>query len=70
MTAQFGLPSLKKEESEEIKNKNVNVIFEIPYFTVSQLQVRYLKVVEKTGYQSLPWVRYITKNGNYCLRIK
>ena len=32
-------------------------------------QVRYLKIIEKSGYQALPWVRYITKNGKYELRM-
>ena len=32
------------------------------------LQVRYLKIIEKSGYQALPWVRYITQNGDYQLR--
>jgi hypothetical protein len=39
----------------------ITVKFEIPYFTVSGIQVRYLKIVEKSGYQALPWVRYITQ---------
>lgn len=30
---------------------------------VSLQQVRYLKIIEKSGYQALPWVRYITQNG-------
>ena len=30
---------------------------------ISSLQVRYLKIIEKSGYQALPWVRYITQNG-------
>ena len=42
----------------------LTVKFEIPYFTVSAIQVRYLKIVEKSGYQALPWVRYITQNGD------
>ena len=42
----------------------ISVAFEIPYFTISGIQVRYLKVVEKSGYQALPWVRYVTKNGD------
>lgn len=33
------------------------------------LQVRYLKVIEKSGYQALPWVRYITTAGNYEIRM-
>jgi hypothetical protein len=32
------------------------------------MQVRYLKVIEKSGYQALPWVRYITCAGNYEIR--
>jgi len=30
--------------------------------------VRYLKVIEKSGYQALPWVRYITTGGEYEVR--
>ena len=37
--------------------KPISVKFEIPYFTVSGIQVRYLKIMEKSGYQALPWVR-------------
>ncbi|RKP26670.1 AP-1 complex subunit MU-1-like protein [Syncephalis pseudoplumigaleata] len=68
MRAHFGLPSVRDEEPE-IKRPPINVQFEIPYFTVSGIQVRYLKVVEKSGYQALPWVRYITRNGDYQLRM-
>lgn len=35
---------------------------------VLPVQVRYLKVIEKSGYQALPWVRYITCAGNYEIR--
>ncbi len=35
---------------------------------VAAVQVRYLKIIEKSGYQALPWVRYITQNGDYQLR--
>lgn len=40
---------------------------------MSGIQVRYLKIVEKSGYQALPWVRYITQHGDdyrfvdYCM---
>lgn len=33
------------------------------------LKVRYLKIIEKSGYQALPWVRYITQNGDYQIRV-
>jgi len=51
-------------EQEVDKRAPITVKFEIPYFTVSGIQVRYLKIVEKSGYQALPWVRYITQNGD------
>lgn len=41
----------------------IQVSFEVPYYTASGLQVRYLKIVEKSGYPALPWVRYLTQNG-------
>jgi len=68
MRAHFGLPSVKNEEDVE-RRPPITVKFEIPYFTVSGIQVRYLKIVEKSGYQALPWVRYITQHGDdYSLR--
>ncbi|KAJ1673969.1 AP-1 adaptor complex mu subunit Apm1, partial [Spiromyces aspiralis] len=65
--AHFGLPSIREEIPE--KHPPISVKFEIPYFTTSGIQVRYLKIVEKSRYQALPWVRYITKNGDYQLRM-
>ena len=77
MRAHFGLPSVRNgmymgstnlSEETLARRTPINVKFEIPYFTVSGIQVRYLKIVEKSGYQALPWVRYITQNGEYDLR--
>jgi len=70
MHAHFGLPSIAAEDTKDTSNKApINVKFEIPYFTVSGIQVRYLKIMEKSGYQALPWVRYITQNGDYQIRM-
>jgi len=68
MRASFGLPSTTAEENISSKTP-ITVHFEIPYFTVSGIQVRYLKIIEKSGYQALPWVRYITQNGDYQIRM-
>ena len=68
MRAHFGLPSTSDRENTDWK-KPIGVNFEIPYFTVSGIQVRYLKIIEKSGYTALPWVRYITQNGEYQLRM-
>ncbi|KAG7242328.1 hypothetical protein INR49_024004 [Caranx melampygus] len=56
--------NIKSFPSDELDAKRpITVNFEIPYFTVSGIQVRYLKIIEKSGYQALPWVRYITQSG-------
>lgn len=71
MRARFGLPSVMGDETEanSWRKRAIQVQFEIPYFTVSGIQVRYLKILEKSGYNSLPWVRYITQSGDYHLRM-
>lgn len=70
MRAHFGLPSITIDDGKSNAWKApIRVQFEIPYFTVSGIQVRYLKIIEKSGYQALPWVRYITANGDYQLRM-
>jgi len=71
MKAQFGLATISAVdvgEDDASANIPIRVEFEIPYFTVSGIQVRYLKIIEKSGYQALPWVRYITQNGAYHIR--
>jgi len=68
MRAHFGLPSVRDEENPD-KKPPIKVKFEIPYFTVSGIQVRYLKIIEKSGYSALPWVRYITQSGQYEIRV-
>jgi len=69
MRAHFGLPSVTDEEEEQKVRPPIQVSFEIPYFTVSGIQVRYLKILEKTErYTALPWVRYITRGGDYHVR--
>jgi len=69
LRCKFSLPSVQAEEDPHGRMPPIRVKFEIPYFTVSGIQVRYLKVVEKSGYQALPWVRYITMAGDYEIRM-
>jgi len=68
LRAHFGLPSITDEENPSGKPP-ITVKFEIPYFTVSGIQVRYLKIQDKSGYQALPWVRYITQSGDYQIKL-
>lgn len=47
----------------------INVDFQVLMFTASGLLVRFLKVFEKSNYQSVKWVRYVTKSeGSYQIR--
>jgi len=43
--------------------------FQVLMFTASGLLVRFLKVFEKSNYQSVKWVRYMTKAGSYQIRV-
>lgn len=71
MRGHFNLPTMKDGETrDEASKRPITVEFEVPYFTISGLQVRFLKVVEQSGYQALPWVRYITQAGDYQVRLK
>jgi len=58
-----------KSDSSSASHKHVEVDFNIPYYTPSGTQVRYLKVAEKSGYSALPWVRYITCATDYTFKI-
>ncbi|EEB09404.1 AP-1 adaptor complex mu subunit Apm1 [Schizosaccharomyces japonicus yFS275] len=70
MKAEMGLPSVRNEESTLSSKRPIQVKFSIPYFTVSGIQVRYLKITEpKLNYKAMPWVRYTTQNGTeYSIR--
>ena len=47
----------------------ITMEFSCPRFAASGMIVRFLKVFEKTAYQTTKWVRYITRNGHYQIRI-
>ena len=48
----------------------IDVDFQVLMFTASGLIVRFLKVFEKSSYQSVKWVRYLTKaSGSYQVRV-
>ena len=58
-----------EDDGDNWRKRNVKVSFEVPYYSVSGIQVRYLKITDKSGYTALPWVRYITQGGDYFLRL-
>ena len=69
MNCSFQVPTVRIEDTTGHLKRPMQVSFEIPYFTVSGFQVRYMKIVEKSGYDAVPWVRYFTRNGEYMIRI-
>lgn len=49
----------------------LNMSFEIPMYNVSNLQVRYLRIVDSgPKYKPYRWVRYVTKSSSYMCRLK
>ena len=46
----------------------IQLDFSIPMYTSSGLQVLYLKVWEKAGYEATKWVRKITQAGDFAVR--
>lgn len=64
MRAELGLPSVKEADPER-KKRPIQVKFEIPYFTTSGIQVRYLKIIEpKVGLTCCITSNSLT--GNSC----
>lgn len=47
----------------------ITMEFQIPMHAVSGLQVRFLKVYEKSSYAHNKWVKYMTKAGDYQMKI-
>jgi AP-2 complex subunit mu-1 len=47
----------------------ISAEFNIPMFSASGLALRYLSVVERSGYQPEKWLRHITKSGKFEVRM-
>ena len=69
MNCSFQVPTVRIEDTTKHLKRPIQLSFEIPYFTVSGFQVRFMKIVDKSGYEAVPWVRYFTRNGDYNIRI-
>jgi AP-2 complex subunit mu-1 len=47
----------------------ITMEFQVPMFTASGLHVRFMKVFERANYETIKWVRYMTKAGTYQIRL-
>jgi AP-2 complex subunit mu-1 len=56
-------------DSKKWSRPPISMEFQVPMFTASGLHVRFLKVYEKSNYQAIKWVRYVTQAGSYEQRI-
>ena len=45
------------------------VCVQVPMFTASGLHVRFMKVFERSNYETVKWVRYMTRAGTYQIRL-
>lgn len=70
MKCSLQMPLIKSTDYEKYKKRPVSVQFEIPYYTLSGINVRYLKIREASGYNALSWVRYLAKNGEVNIRVR
>ncbi|CAL5983635.1 Adaptin [Hexamita inflata] len=61
LVASFGLPTCRvmSEELTQYTKRPITVKFDIPYYSLSGINVRYLKIHDKSGYEATPWVRYL-----------
>jgi len=62
-----------KEQQTSSVRKSIGPIsmnFEIPMYNVSNLQVRYLRIMENhKAYNPYRWVRYVTRSQSYICRL-
>jgi len=71
LAATVTLPSMKSDDDVQVALKTpILCKFQIPYYTVSGLQVRYLKIIFKKGdFSALPWVRYYCESDKFQIRL-
>lgn len=67
LTADIELAQNTKEK--QWSRPPIQLEFQVPMFTASGLHVRFLKVFEKSSYATTKWVRYITRAGQYQIRV-
>lgn len=65
LIGRFKICSISRDE--KVEKIPIQIKFMIPYFTVSGLQIKFMKVIEKSNYKALTWVRYTTQNEEYLI---
>lgn len=68
MTAEVNLLPLTRGDKAWVRPP-VSLDFQIQMLSLSGVEVRFLKVYEKSNYTTSRWVRYLAKAGEYQIRI-
>ena len=68
MTAEVSLLALTRGD-KTWNRPPVSLNFDIQMLSMSGVEVRFLKVYEKSNYTTQRWVRYLAKAGEYQIRI-
>ena len=53
----------------DFKSQPIQVEFEIPQYTFSELNVKYLKVSGNSNNDLITWIRYLTQSGKFVIRV-
>jgi len=64
--------TFKEQQTSAIRKTigPISISFEIPMYNVSNLQVRYLRIMEQNKkYNPYRWVRYVTRSQSYICRL-
>mmetsp|Transcript_38432 Transcript_38432/g.76984 ORF Transcript_38432/g.76984 Transcript_38432/m.76984 type:complete len:427 (-) Transcript_38432:427-1707(-) len=61
--------SARIEDKKAWSRPPISMEYQVPMLAASGLHVRFLKIYEKSNYNTIKWVRYISKNGQYLNRI-
>ena len=69
MTLSGEVELIKSTKGKAWVKPPLNVDFQVPMFTASGLNVRSLKVYERSNYTTTKWVRYVTRSGSYSIRL-
>lgn len=69
MSFQANIELIKSHKKKPWVRAPISLEFQVPMYAASGLQVRNLKVFERSNYTTSKWVRYVTRAGSYQVRI-
>lgn len=69
MTIQADVELIRLAKKKAWVRPPIDLEFQVPMFPASGLQVRSLKIYERSNYETTKWIRYLTRAGVYQIRI-